>query len=135
MFGKTKQFLQNIDDKAEAHAAGVPLKGLQDDKPKRVKIPPPVIKKKKERPIEVAKNEAIIKMKHRKVLIQEKVKDEEAVVDFKKFKKKEIKKADADFQEKYGDEFDKPPTPEVRPQSSGSSNSKKSVEKEPLKID
>ena len=69
MFGKTKQFFKNIDDMAEAHAAGVPLKGIQDDKPKRVFIPPPQPKKKLERPMELGKNANIIKMQHRQALI------------------------------------------------------------------
>ena len=97
MFGMTKQFLQKIDEKAEALANGVSLKGMKDEKPRRIKIPPPRPKKKPERPMNIKLDAAIIKMKHRKELIVQKAEDEEAKVDFKKFKKQEEKKAKAEF--------------------------------------
>ena len=53
-------------------------------------------------------------MKHRKELITKKVEEgEDAVIDFNKFKKKEIKKIDEEFKAEHGDSFDKSPTPSV----------------------
>ena len=51
-------------------------------------------------------------------------------IDFDKFKKKEIKKAEAEFKEKYGDEFEKSPTPIPSVKSSHSSESEEEKKKE-----